>query len=294
MKLVDVRFHAPRGLEEALALLEGLKDARVMAGGTDLLVDIKQGLREVRDIVSLHRIAELKGIEDEGDRLRIGALVTVRELASNAAVAKHIPALADAARSMASEQIRSIATIGGNISSAVPSADLPPPLIAADAGVELESSRSARRMSLLEFFTGPRETVCLATELLRSVVIPLPPPNTGISYFRFTLREASALAVASVACRITLKSGVVDRATVVLGAVAPTPILANKASRSLLGKNPSAELFREAASHAKEEAKPISDIRGCVWHRKELVHVLTQRALAEALERALGKAEVAE
>ncbi|KPJ60087.1 MAG: hypothetical protein AMJ46_08240 [Latescibacteria bacterium DG_63] len=294
MTLADVRFHSPQSLEEALELLNCLEGARVMAGGTDLLVDVKQGLTETKDIVSLQGVDELKGIAKEGNRVRIGALVTLRELASDSLIARHFPVFADVARSMASFQIRSAATVGGNVSSAVPSADLPPSLIAADSSVGLRCSESIREVPLLEFFTGPRETVCRSGELLTSVLVPLPPPNTGVSYQKFALREASALAVAAAACRITLEKGAIKKATIVLGAVAPTPVLAIEASEFLLDKKPSGELFEKAALIAKEEAKPISDIRGSAWHRRELVRVLTRRALTEALKRAQRKPGVQE
>ncbi|MGD8536983.1 MAG: FAD binding domain-containing protein, partial [Candidatus Aminicenantes bacterium] len=221
----------------------------------------------------------------------IGASVSPRDLLSNSLIKAHFPALAEAAGSMASPQIRSLATIGGNITSAVPSADLPPTLIAADASVELRCSRSSRTALLSEFFTGPRKTVCRAGELLTSIFLPLPPPNTGISYMRFTLREANALAVASVASRLTLKNGKIEKAAVVLGAVAPTPVLALKTSDFLKAKNPSPDVFAEAAAIAKEEGKPISDIRGSAWYRKELVQVLTRRSLSEAFRRARGKSK---
>ncbi len=287
--LTDLRFHSPETIEEATQLLDRLKGARVMAGGTDLIVDAKQGLTDVSDVVSLHRIRELKGIDKEGDAIRIGALVTAEELASDPLIARYLPAVADAARSMASRQIRSVATVGGNIASAVPSADLPPSLIAAGASVKLRCSRSTRELPLLEFFTGPRETVCRSAELVTSVSVPLPSPGTGISYQKFALREASALAVAAVASALTLEKGTIQKAAIVLGAVAPTPLAASKASDLLTRKEPTGELFEEAASLAKEEAKPISDIRGSVWHRRELVGVLTKRTLAEALRRAQGQ-----
>jgi carbon-monoxide dehydrogenase medium subunit len=286
--LTDLRFHSPKTIEEATELLDRLDDARVIAGGTDLIVDVKQGLTEIKDVVSLQGIPELKGIGKDGGAVRIGALVTASELARDTIVARYLPALADAARSMASHQIRSVATVGGNISSAVPSADLPPSLIAAGASVKLRCSRSTRELPLLEFFTGPRETVCRSAELVTSVSVPIPHPGTGVSYQKFALREASALAVAAVASGITLESGTIQRAAIVLGAVAPTPLPALKASDLLVGKEPSGELFEKAASLAKEEAKPISDIRGSMWHRRELVQVLTRRTLAEALNRAQG------
>ena len=289
MVLSEIRLHTPRSLTEAFILLGELKEAYILAGGTDLFVDVKQGLMEARDIISLREIKELKGIEKKNKKVRIGAIVTAQEIISDSLINQYIPALADAARSMASPQIRSVATIGGNITSAVPSADLPPVLIAADASVELQCAESSRQVSLSEFFRGPRETVCRTGELLSSIFIPLSPPNTGISYQKFSLREANALAVASVASRLTLKNGKIDRAAVVLGAVAPTPVLALKVSGFLKGKEFSQSLFKKAALMAKEEAKPISDIRGSIWYRKELIQILTLRALNEALLKAQGK-----
>jgi carbon-monoxide dehydrogenase medium subunit len=292
MILSGIRTHTPRTLSEAIQLLSELKDARVMAGGTDLLVDIKQGLVKARDIISLQDIEELKGINKEGKEVRIGASVSLQDLLSSSLIKEHFPALEDAAHSLASPQVRALATIGGNITSAVPSADMPPALIAADASVKLHCSRSSRTILLSEFFTGPRKTVCRSGELLTSVFLPLPPPHTGISYQKFTLREANALAVASVASRLTLKNGMIEKAAVVLGAVAPTPILAQKTSKFLRTRTPSIKIFDEAAAIAKEEGKPISDIRGSAWYRKELVQVLTRRSLSEAFDRARGKSKV--
>jgi len=289
MALSEIRFHSPQNLAEAFKLLGELKEARIVAGGTDLIVDIKQGLIGARDIISLHKIEELKGIEKKDKKIRIGAMVTAQDIISNSMINQYIPALADAARAMASYQIRSMATIGGNISSAVPSADLPPSLMAADASVELQCSESSREVSLSEFFRGPRETICKTEELLAFIFVPFPPPNTGISYQKFALREANSLAVTSVASRLTLKDGKIDRAAIVLGAVAPTPVEALKTSEFLSGKEPSQSLFEDASLMAKEEGKPISDIRGSIWYRKELIQILTVRALNIALFRAQRK-----
>ncbi len=288
MSLSDIRLHKPQSIAEAVKLLGELEGARLLAGGTDLLVDIKQGLIQVKSLISLQGIEELKGIEEDGGRIRVGALVTPQQILSSSLILQHIPALADAARSMASTQIRSLATISGNIASAVPSADLPPILIASDATVILDCGIS-RQLPLSRFFTGPRETVCGAGEIMTSVVIPYPPPHTGFSYQKFAPREANALAVVGVASRITLKGTKIEKAAIVLGAVAPTPVLAAKASDLLHGKEPSAGLFDKAAALAKEEGKPISDIRGSAWYRKELIQSLTRRALDEALARAQGQ-----
>jgi carbon-monoxide dehydrogenase medium subunit len=289
MTLSEIRFHSPQNLTEAFKLLRELKEARVVAGGTDLFVDVKHGLIEANDIISLNKIEKLKWIEKKDKKIRIGAMVTAQDIIFSSIITQYIPALADAAKSMASYQIRSMATIGGNISSAVPSADLPPVLIAADAIVELRCSESSREVSLSEFFRGPRETICKTEELLTFIFVPFPPPYTGISYQKFALREANALAVASVASRLTLKEGKIDRATIVLGAVAPTPVEALKTSEFLSGKGPSQGLFEDASLIAKDEGKPISDIRGSIWYRKELIQILTVRALNLALFRAQKK-----
>jgi carbon-monoxide dehydrogenase medium subunit len=285
MSLLDIRLHKPQSIIEAVRLLGVLEDARLLAGGTDLLVDIKQGLIRVKNLISLQEIEEIRGIEEEKGRIRIGAMVTAHEILSSNLINRYIPALAEAARSMASTQIRALATVGGNIASAVPSADLPPLLIAADASVILDCG-SPREISLSDFFTGPRTTVCGAGEILTSVFLPLPPRGTGFSYKKLTLREANALAVVGVASRITLSGQRIKKAAIVLGAVAPMPILADKASELLIGKEPSETLFETAAALAKDEGKPISDIRGSAWYRRELIQVLTHRALDEALARA--------
>ena len=292
MILSGIQLHTPRTLAEALNLLVKLKDALIVAGGTDLFVNLKQGLIEANFLISLQKIKELKKIEKKDKKIRIGAMVTPQEILSHPLIIQYIPSLADAAQSMASVQIRSMATIGGNIVSAVPSADLPPPLIAAEATVELRCPESFREVSLLEFFTGPKITICRDDELVTSILIPLPPPQTGMSYQKFALREANALAVASVASSLTLKNSKIAKAAIVLGAVAPTPILALKASEYLKNKEPSQVLFEKAASTAREETKPISDIRGSIWYRKELIQVLTRRSLNEALKQARGKSKI--
>lgn len=286
MNISGIKLHSPQTLDEALKLLWEIKDAQILAGGTDLLVDLKQGLIEAKNLISLQNIEILKGIERKDEKIKIGSLVTPQEIIYNSLFQKNLPALVDAAQAMASPQIRNMATIGGNIASAVPSADLPPPLIAADAAVELRCAESKREIPLYKFFSGPRETICRKNELLTSISFLLPPPNTGISFEKFALREANALAVASAASRLTLTNGKISKAAVVLGAVAPIPLLASKATKCLLSEKPSQELFEKAASIAQKEARPISDLRGSVWFRKELVYILTKKTLSKALTRA--------
>jgi len=286
MSLLNIKLHEPQSLADALKLLREIEDPRIFAGGTDLLVDLKEGSAEAKHLISLKKIKELKGIARQDAHIRIGAMVTPNELAVDPLIQKYLPVLSEASGSMASKQIRSMATIGGNIVSAVPSADLPPSLIAADASVLLVCSEDTREVALLEFFRGPRLSVCRGEEILTEILIPIPKENTGISYQKVMLRKANALAVASVAAKITLNNGKIEKAAVVLGAVAPTPLLASEASMCLEGKVPSDSLFHKAALIAKDESSPITDIRGSIWYRKQIIEVLTQRALKESLSRA--------
>jgi carbon-monoxide dehydrogenase medium subunit len=285
MSLLDIKLHKPQSVAEALELLTGLEQACLLAGGTDLLVDIKQGSTTAKNLISLQDIQSLKGIREEKGKICVGAMVTAREIQDEKLIGQHIPALSDAARLMAATQIRSAATIGGNIASAVPSADLPPPLIAAGASVVLDCG-TARDILLGDFFTGARETACGDAEVLASVLIPIPPPRFGSSYQKLALREANALAVAGVASQISLDGDKIESASIVLGAVAPTPVYAVEASAFLCGQVPSENLFDQASSLAVQSAEPISDIRGSAWYRKELIPILTRRSLDVAWARA--------
>ena len=285
MSLRGITFHKPQSVGEVLELLKELEDARLLAGGTDLLVDLKQGLITAKNLISLQDVQSLRGIREEDGTIAIGAMMTPKEIHSDRLINRHLPALVDSARLMAATQIRSMATIGGNIASAVPSADMPPPLIAADASVVLDCGTS-REIKLVEFFTGARETVCGEGEILAAVRIPIPPPQTGSSYQKLSLREANALAVVGAASQISLSGDKIGKSIIVLGAVAPTPVLAKKASVLLRGHEPSDGLFDEAASLASEAGEPISDIRGSAWYRKELIPVLTRKSLGVAWARA--------
>ncbi len=280
-------MHRPQSLTEAFELLRRFQgDAKIMAGGTDLLVDLKQDNIRVQHLVSIAGIGELARIEEKGGSLSVGALVTLNGVAGNVKIRARLPALSEAAASMASNQIRNAGTIGGNIASAVPSADIPPTLMAAGASVILSAPGGEREVPLARFFLGPRKTALREGEILTHVLIPAIPDNTGISYRKMKLRGANALAVASVAAGITVSGGIIDNGILVLGAVAPIPRNAVEASVMLAGKTPSDGLFRDAARQAGQEASPISDIRGSDEYRRELVETLSYRALCEAHERA--------
>jgi carbon-monoxide dehydrogenase medium subunit len=288
MILPEFDYHRPETVDEACALLAELGSvARVIAGGTDLLVDLKREFAKADHLVTLRGIPELTSIEkDAGGTLKLGPMVTPNEVGHSQLVREsHLP-LSEAALTMAAYQIRNRATIGGNLVSGVPSADMPPMLIALGSRLELASPAGRREIPLEEFFKGPRETQLGDSEILTKIIVPPPPEGSGAFYIKHSLRDASALAVVGVAACVEVDGGVCTKARIVLGAVAPTPLLAEKASTSLAGNRPGGKLIEEVAEAAAGEARPISDLRGSAEYRRELVRVLTVRSLKAAFERA--------
>ncbi|RMG43925.1 MAG: xanthine dehydrogenase family protein subunit M [Acidobacteria bacterium] len=288
MRLPIERYHRPESLAEACRLARELGDrARVLAGGTELLVRRKPGEPVPSDVISLARLDELRGIRVESGTLVIGALTTIRDVARSPLVREQFPVLAEAAALLGSEQIRSRATIGGNFCGAVPCADTPPPCLVGEASVRIAGPEGSREIPAEDLFTGPRQTALRQGEILAEIRIPPQPAGAGASFQRFGLRRGSAVAVASVAVRLVISSGTIAGARIALGAVAPTPLLARAAARELEGGRPGPEIFAKAARAAAEEARPICDVRGSAEFRRRLVEVLTRRALEEASARAV-------
>jgi carbon-monoxide dehydrogenase medium subunit len=277
-------YHRPGDIHDACRLLTELEDAQLLAGGTDLLFDIETGLRQARHLISLQRIDELKCIRDAGDHVSVGAGCTAREVQSSPLVREFFPEIMKMVAMFASPQVRARATLAGNICSAVPCGDFPVILIALGAEVELGSTRETRTVALEKFFTGPRETVREKDELLTRILIPKKPAGSAASYLKFQRRASNSLAVASAAAFLSVGNGVCREARIVLGAVAPVPLFAARAGASLLGQPVSPENIAIAAELARNEACPISDVRGTQGYRRELVHVLTRRALKTVAE----------
>ncbi len=288
MYVPDVELHEAATLTEAGALLKRLAPpVRLLAGGTDLLVDLKTGRINAQHLVSLRRVPGLRGVAESAEGLQIGALTTIAQLLASPAVRGRYAALHDAASQMAAPQVRNLATVGGNLASAVPCADLPPILMAMNALVRLWSPTGERDVPLDQFFTGPRQTARRDDEVLTAVLVPNPPPRFGAAYARFALRDGNAIAVAAVAASLLLDlDGTVHDARIVLGAVAPVPLFAQDAAKTLLNAPPNEEAFQRAAAAAMAAAQPISDVRGSAEFRRELVGVLTKRALQTARGRA--------
>jgi carbon-monoxide dehydrogenase medium subunit len=278
----------PNSVAEACALLAEDPDGSApFAGGTDVLVHLREGSWERRRLVSLQRIEELYDLGfSEQTGLLIGAMVTVNRVARNEAVAEHYPGIVEAALCLAADQVRNQATVAGNLCMAVPSADMAPILLAHDARLRVASPESDREVSLREFFTGPRETVLEPTEVVTAIEVPPPAPGSGDANQRQGGRVSLSLPIASAAAVVTLDGELCRQADLALGAVAPTPIIASGVGEFVAGKELSAEVLDEAGDLAGSETRPIDDLRASRAYRLEVVKVLTRRALAAAAERA--------
>jgi carbon-monoxide dehydrogenase medium subunit len=278
----------PVTVEECVrALTERGPDAKLVAGGTDLLPQLKNGLLRPRVVVDLSGVAPLGRLTPaNGAGIRIGAAVTARTLECDTGVLRDYPALAEGAALVGSLQIRNLATLGGNLCNAAPSADMAPPLLALDAEAVIAGPRGTHRVPFASFFLGVRRTVLAPDELLVEVDIPAPGRHSGGSYRRHTPRRELDIAVVGVASQLTLARGVCTKARVALAAVAPTPVRATAAEQALEGHPVTTSLIERAATLAVEAARPISDQRGSADFRRHLVRVLTRRTLTTALARA--------
>lgn len=293
METSDFRYHRPTTLADASEL--GSKfgaQARYLAGGTELIVDFRNQRDSAQHLISLKGIPGLDSIvRDPDGQLRIGAMTTLAAISASSVVRRCFPILADGVLTMAGAQVRNQATIGGNFCRAVSCADTPPICMVGEARLKVVDAAKERWITIEEFFTGPRQTTLRAGEILIEILIPPQPVGSGASYQRFSLRRGQALAVAAVAARVSLQKTKIREARLALGAVAPTPMRALRCEALLQGKTPADDLFARAAAEAAAEARPISDLRGSEAFRRELVEVLTARALKEATERARKRQE---
>jgi carbon-monoxide dehydrogenase medium subunit len=278
----------PTSVDECLrALTERGPDAKVVAGGTDLLPQLKNGMFRTGCVVDLSGVTELRQLaRGNGSGLRIGAAVTARGLERDPGVNAKYPAIAESGALVGSVQIRNLATLGGNLCNAAPSADMAPPLLALDAEAVIAGPKGTRRVPFASFFLGVRRTVLAPGELLVEIAVPDPGPHSGGNYLRHTPRRELDIAVVGVASQLTLSKGVCAKARIALAAVAPTPVRAEVAERLLQGHPVTPDLIERAARAAVEAARPISDQRGSADFRRHLVQVLTRRTLTTALARA--------
>jgi len=278
----------PANLDDCLRALKGRgPDVKVLAGGTDLIAQLKVGMLTLATVVDLSGVADLRVLDGDRERgFRIGAAVTARTLEQDARLRAALPSLSESGALVGSIQIRNLATLGGNICNAAPSADMAPPLIALDAEAVIAGAAGRRRVPMAAFFKGVRETVLAPDELLVEFVVPATGPRSGGAYLRHTPRRELDIAVVGVASQVSMADGVCRKARIALAAVAPTPVRATAAEQALEGQPLTSQAIARAADLAVEAARPISDQRGSAEFRRHLVRILTRRTLGIALERA--------
>lgn len=282
----EFEYHAPRTLDEAIALLEKHEaNARVMAGGTDLVILMTDRVLMPEHVIDIKGIPEMSHFEWDGDAgLTFGAAVTFRRLETSPEVRRHYPGMYEAASEVGSWQIRNLGTPAGNLCTASPACEIGPIMYALDAQVEIAGPRGRRKMPVQQFITGVRRTALEPDELLVSVHVPHPGERAASHYIKLKERQKMDIAFVGVAATVDLEpgDGTVREARIALGAVAPTPIRVPRAEATLRGQRLTDATIDEAGREAGEAARPIVDVRASAEYRKEMVEVLTRRALRRA------------
>jgi CO/xanthine dehydrogenase FAD-binding subunit len=285
-------MHQPTSLHEASRLLkENGPGGHFLAGGTDLVIAIKEKGLVPRYIVDLKRIPGLSGIHSNDDgSITIGALTTMREIETFPLLIKKYPFLCQSAAEVGSIQIRNRATVGGNMANATPSADVAPSLVALNATAKIVSASGERTTALEDFFRGPGQTVMSAEEILSEITIPKTSDRLVGEYIKFSPREMMDLAYVGVAVAYTVREPDkrCDGVRIVLGAVSPTPMRARQAEAVLEGETLTEALAERAGKIASQESKPISDVRSSADYRRAMVAAMTKRALLNA---SVGRSE---
>jgi len=281
-------FESPSTLAEALKIMKANGDkARPICGGTDLIIQMRAGVRQPAVIVDIKKVKEMRELKfSPKSGLKLGATVSCIDVAENADMRRHYPGLTEAAHLIGSLQIQNRASIGGNLCNGSPAADTTPALIALKAKARIAGGKATRDVPVEEFVLSPGRTVLKPGELLVQLLIPAPAPHSSDAYLRFIPRNEMDIAVVGVGASVTLAGGVVKAARIGLGAVAATPLVADKAAESLIGKKLDESALATAAQLASEASSPIDDMRGTAEYRRHVTGVLTRRALTIAAERA--------
>jgi carbon-monoxide dehydrogenase medium subunit len=281
MKKFD--YHRPQTLKEAFRLMEKYKGrARYIAGGTDIIVRVKKGVAQPDALVSLRGINELRGVE-RGRGLTFGSMTLVRELESDPVFSTDFPALARAAAVLASPQIRNVATVGGNLANAAPSADCAPPLLTLEAQLTLEGPGGKREVSIDEFFQGPGRTCCDAIEIITRITVPAPANKTGMAFLK-TGRVNQDIALANAAALLVMENSVCRKCRLAVGAVAPVPLRLKTVESAIEGRKIDDELLGQIGAMVEHEISPITDVRTTEDYRRVVTGVMVGRAIRQALQ----------
>ncbi|MDR0840824.1 MAG: xanthine dehydrogenase family protein subunit M [Christensenellaceae bacterium] len=280
-------YYTPAAVAEAVQLL-GQRSAKLIAGGTDVLVQMQEGLLSPEALVDISGIDALKGIREETEHVVIGAAATHHEVMEWAHNLPQYAALAEASGSVGTPQVRNIATVAGNLCNAVPSADLGAPVLLYNSSLTLASANGSRQLPAIEFFTGPKKTALLPGEMVLSIRLTAPPVGCASAYCKHGPRKASDLAMVGVAAMVGLDdNSAVTSLVIGLNAVAPTPILV-QGCEQLVGQVMSLSLLDRCARMAAQQCRPITDYRAGAEYRRDMVGVLTKRALERCAAK-LGK-----
>ena len=277
-------YHSTESLEEALTLLtnSGGSLIQVIAGGTDLMLQLNERLATADTFVDISSIPELLEVSLEKKTIRIGACVTYRNIICSDLLKRHAFLLVEASKSIGAAQIQNMGTIGGNIVNASPAGDMIPCLNALDAEITLSSREGERSIPIGEFYLGYRQTSCRSNELVKEISFQSLPPDSASAFVKFGLRQSQAIAVVNVAIVLQIQGGTITRASVALGAVAPTIVRSFSAEKLLINQEPSLDLFERAGEAARDDISPINDIRGSADFRKYITRPLVKRALESA------------
>jgi carbon-monoxide dehydrogenase medium subunit len=282
----------PTTISETVAALSASGGAATLiAGGTDLIADMKFRGFKPSALVNINQVEGLRYIEEDASGLRIGALTNVQAFIGNPVIEQRYSALLDSAERFASLQVRNLATVAGSLGRASPGGDIAPPLLALGAIVVVASADGERQVPLADFFLGPRRTVLRPTELMREIRIPALPPRTGSAYARLSYRDVLDLCIVGVAACVTLDAeNRVTAARIALGSVAPRPVRAPKTEAYLAGRILTDDVIAEAGRVSSGDASPISDQRASAEYRRLMMPVLTRRSLTRARDAALAGA----
>jgi aerobic carbon-monoxide dehydrogenase medium subunit len=281
-------YHVPHTLDEAIALMAQLGDgAKILAGGQSLLPAMRFRLAAPEALIDINRLRDLAYVEERGDHLAIGALTREHQLEESPLVARSYPLLLDTAKVVADPLVRNRATVGGNLAHSDPANDHPATMLAYDATIVARGPKGARTIAIDDFFVGLFENSLQPGEVLTEIRIPKPVPGSGGAYLKLE-RKVGDYAVAAVAVQLQLASGVVGRVRIGLTNVGPVPRRAENAEAALAGKAPTDDVVEAAGQAAAAECDPSADLRGGVDYKRDMVRVLTKRAVRRAVERARG------
>lgn len=281
MKKFD--YFQPETLKNAYSLMEKSNgSSRYIAGGTDLLANIKNRVIQPDALISLRRIREISGITKNKD-LTLGSMTLLRDIEKDANIGQNYPALAQAVKILATPQIRNVATIGGNLCNSAPSADCAPPLLVLEASLTLEGPGGQRSIAIEDFFMGPGQTCMDMTEILTKIIITHPGENTGMAFLKVG-RVSTDIAIVNSAACLTMEKNMCRKCRLAVGAVAPVPLRLKSIEKMIEGQEISPELLNRAGEMAEEEVKPITDVRSTSGYRRIMSGVLVKRAIEQAIK----------